>query len=126
VTAMRPYSGILAGCPKCQYPGITTIYHAAGSAEHLGRACAAEGGCGYTWVEACADDGEAPAGEGLRPYSGRNAACPKCEVHQVTTRYRNPDAPVTGGLGERLTRNCGSCGYEWAEACADAGAEVPR
>jgi hypothetical protein len=122
-------------CPKCGYFVVTPAYHAADAAgccgsraEHLRRTCDDGGrGCGYAWAEACADISAAPPRDGKRrtgglpPFSGRDAHCPKCEDYRVKTRYLAPrDDAVADGIGEHMSRECGHCGYRWAEACADA------
>ena len=71
--------------------------------------------------------------EDLLPYSGPGKHCPKCEHYSIDTVWHAGPVSVSrtsrGGpwpcsdsgirLGEHLCRECESCGYTWAEACAD-------
>jgi hypothetical protein len=58
----------------------------------------------------------------LPTYSGFRA-CPKCRASGVKVAYHAGLAcfPVcrVEDLGGHLSRTCPTCGYQWAEACAD-------
>lgn len=68
-----------------------------------------------------------PAGEGLPPFSGDNAACPKCGYQGASTVHhpgRSLLCGAAGARGEHLCRACLRCEYGWSEALAqppDAG-----
>lgn len=56
VAALPPFSGPTPACRKCGAPQGTvaarTRYRAQGGSEHVEREC---GGCGFTWLERCAN-----------------------------------------------------------------------
>ncbi len=65
--------------------------------------------------------------EPLAPYS-ESSPCPKCLWAEVSTRYANgrtlsshhrcSDGCPYGWNIEHMERECGRCGYQWAQACA--------
>jgi len=83
----------------------------------------------------------------LPAYSGPRTRCPKCRaaVEGATYQHAFPvaddnAAPVdagvyhrqyeryatrVGGPGESMLRKCQTCGYQWAETCADSGDANP-
>ncbi|MFC9287248.1 hypothetical protein [Streptomyces sp. NPDC057052] len=66
------------------------------------------------------------AAESLPPFSGDDAACPKCGNQGASTRYRaakprglwewNDTTILRGPVPERLQRECDRCGFCWDEA----------
>lgn len=59
----------------------------------------------------------------LPPYSGLRTSCPKCRASGVKVTYHAGLACFTvcrvEDLDGHLSRTCLTCGYQWAEACAD-------
>ena len=67
---------------------------------------------------------------GLPAYSGDYTRCPKCTGSLFGAKYLAPGLYGTPrGYGDTLLRECdataGGCGYQWAEACLDAGTAAP-
>lgn len=61
------------------------------------------------------------------PFSGDDTSCPKC-TDSMGKRWMPPSAQFVQGVGavlgggpghEWLLRECGGCGYQWPEMCAD-------
>ena len=63
----------------------------------------------------------------LPPFSGHDATCPKCDGFMLSryypagTRFESQDYILTGVPGDEwMLRDCGTCGYQFPESCADS------
>lgn len=54
-------------------------------------------------------------GSHMPKYSGAKTYCSKCESARVSIKYMREN-----GI-EFLERECGQCGHQWYERCADSG-----
>jgi hypothetical protein len=70
--------------------------------------------------------------DGLPPFSGNTADCPKCGSCVPATWHPcggfGKDFPCESrhDLDEHMCRSCEACGYGWLEATKDASASEPR